>query len=258
MPGDTVDTNHRDHVGPHWQSAALIMIDLQRDFLGGGASPIAGTSEIVPAAAALAAAFRRAQRPIVHVIRFYEPGSSDVDLPRRAMVEAGARIVVPGSAGAQIPDEVLPGPVDLDPELLLSGVPQSIGPEEVVIFKPRWSALHRTGLETWLRDHGCDTVVVAGCNLPNCPRATLFDASERDFRCVLATDAVSQVSPERVGDLAARAILRFFGNSSPKSICTKVAKISASTVPMATPTAVGTPVTPSRSPKACPISGSAT
>jgi nicotinamidase-related amidase len=46
-----------------------------------------------------------------------------------------------------------------------------------------------------------DTVVVAGCNLPNCPRATLFDASNRDFRTVLVTDAVSQASPERLADV---------------------------------------------------------
>lgn len=45
------------------------------------------------------------------------------------------------------------------------------------------------------------TVVVAGCNLPNCPRATLFDASERDFRTVLVADAVSQASDERMADL---------------------------------------------------------
>jgi nicotinamidase-related amidase len=44
--------------------------------------------------------------------------------------------------------------------------------------------------------------VVAGCNLPNCPRATLFEASERDFRTVIVSDAVSQASPERLADLA--------------------------------------------------------
>jgi len=36
-----------------------------------------------------------------------------------------------------------------------------------------------------------NTVVIAGCNFPNCPRATVYEASERDFRIVLVTDAVS-------------------------------------------------------------------
>jgi len=45
--------------------------------------------------------------------------------------------------------------------------------------------------------------VVAGCDLPNCPRATLFEAGMRDLRTVLVTDAVSRTSDERIADLAA-------------------------------------------------------
>ena len=52
-----------------------------------------------------------------------------------------------------------------------------------------------------LRTARVDTVVVAGCNLPNCPRATLFDASERDYRTVLVADATSQVTAGRLADL---------------------------------------------------------
>jgi nicotinamidase-related amidase len=70
------------------------------------------------------------------------------------------------------------------------------------LFKPRWSAFHRTPLEAWLRARDVTTVVVAGCNLPNCPRASLFDASERDFRTVLVKDAVSQATDERLEDLS--------------------------------------------------------
>lgn len=192
-----------DYTAPHWDRAALVVIDLQRDFLDDGAVPVAGTSAVVPAAARLVAAFRAAGRPVAHVVRLYEPGGSDVDLPRRAAVERGARIVAPGSTGAQVAAGVLPPGVLLDDAALLAGRLQSVGDREVVLFKPRWSAFHRTPLEPWLRDLGADTVVVAGCNLPNCPRATLFDASERDLRAVLVTDAVSRVTPERVADLEA-------------------------------------------------------
>jgi len=44
--------------------------------------------------------------------------------------------------------------------------------------------------------------VVAGCNLPNCPRATLFEASSHDYRAVLVPDATSQVTAARLDDLA--------------------------------------------------------
>ena len=50
-----------------------------------------------------------------------------------------------------------------------------------------WDAFYGTQLETHLRVHEIRTLVVFGCNLPNCPRATLFGASSRDFCTVLVT-----------------------------------------------------------------------
>lgn len=196
-----------NYTSPRWGSAALVVIDLQRDFLDDGRSAIPGTSAVVGRVAQLAEAFRRAGRPIVHVVRLYEPGGSDVDLVRRDLVEGGAEVVVPGTEGSQIAGGVLPDGFLLDAELLLAGEPQHVGEREVILFKPRWSAFYRTELENWLRNEGCDTVVVAGCNLPNCPRATLVDASARDFRTVLVEDAVSQVTEERVADLAAIGVV---------------------------------------------------
>jgi nicotinamidase-related amidase len=111
-------------------------------------------------------------------------------------------VAAPYARGANIPESLLPlEGVQLDFESLLAGQIQSIGANEVVIYKPRWSAFYRSDLDRHLRDLGVTTVVVAGCNLPNCPRATLFDASERDYRAVLVTDATSQVTPERLSDL---------------------------------------------------------
>jgi nicotinamidase-related amidase len=47
-----------------------------------------------------------------------------------------------------------------------------------------------------------DTLIFAGCNLPNCPRASVVEAHERDFRVVLATDAVSQASDQGFREIA--------------------------------------------------------
>ena len=33
----------------------------------------------------------------------------------------------------------------------------------------------------------------AGCNFPNCPRTSIYEASERDYRVVLVEDAVSGI-----------------------------------------------------------------
>jgi nicotinamidase-related amidase len=193
--------NTPDYTAPDWVHSALVIIDMQLDFMDGGASPIPGTTEALEPMAEAASAFRSAGKPIVHVVRLYEPGGTDVDLPRRALVEGGAKIVAPGSSGSQIPAQLLEESTTLDTATLLDGHPQVLGDDEIVLFKPRWSAFHRTPLDAWLRARDVTTVVVAGCNLPNCPRASLFDASERDFRTVLVTDAVSQATDERLEDL---------------------------------------------------------
>ena len=49
----------------------------------------------------------------------------------------------------------------------------------------------QTPLEDHLKHLGITTTVFAGCNFPNCPRASIYEASERDFRVVLVSDAVS-------------------------------------------------------------------
>ena len=192
-----------EYLAPDWPNAALVVIDVQHDFVD-GAAPIPGTAERIPSIAAAVEHFRRAGRPIFHIVRSYRPGSADVDLIRREAIEAGAQVVAPGTPGAEIPAALLPAgwPVTLDWIPLRRGSSQQIGDDEFVLFKPRWSAFYRTSLDDLPRERGVTTVVVAGCNLPNCPRATLFDASERDYRTVLVTDATSQTTPERLADLS--------------------------------------------------------
>jgi nicotinamidase-related amidase len=102
------------------------------------------------------------------------------------------RVLVAGDRGSELAEELLPQPdVDLNPELLLAGGIQSLGPNEVAIYKPRWGAFYRTPLEAHLRDLSVSTLVFSGCNFPNCPRTSVYEASERDFRVVVVEDAIS-------------------------------------------------------------------
>src|SRR5207247_853290 len=75
--------------------------------------------------------------------------------------------------------------------LLLAGGIQHVGPGEVIIYKPRWGAFFQTPLEAHLRALRVSTLAFCGCNFPNCPRASVYEASERDFRLLLVLDAVS-------------------------------------------------------------------
>lgn len=180
------------HTSPDFSSSALITIDTQRDTLDGQPFEIPGTSARLPTMRSLLEAFRETGRPIVHVVRIYLPDGSNVDLCRRESVAQGRGALLADSPGCQLAAELLPeAGMTLDTALLLSGGLQPIGPDEVVIYKPRWGAFYRTALDKHLRTIGVSTVVITGCNFPNCPRASIYEASERDYRIVLVEDAVS-------------------------------------------------------------------
>src|SRR2546428_208749 len=184
---------HEDpYTAPKFLSAALITIDTQRDVLDGGALEIPGTSAILPQMIVLLGCFRELGAPIVHILRLYRPDGSNADLCRRSMLERGAPVLHPGVDGTQLAEELLPeAGARLDDELLLAGGVQPLGPCEVAIYKPRWGAFYCTPLEEHLRQRKVTTLVFCGCNFPNCPRTSIYEASERDFRIVLATDAIS-------------------------------------------------------------------
>ncbi len=180
------------YTAPNFAAAALITIDTLRDVLDGGPFEISGTSAALGAMRALARAFRGAGRPIVHIVRLYEPDGANVDTCRRQAVQGGMRALNPGTPGSQLAAELLPEPtLTLDADVLLAGDAQRLGPSEVAIYKPRWGAFYDTVLEDHLRERHIDTLVFCGCNFPNCPRTSIYEASERDFRIVLARDALS-------------------------------------------------------------------
>jgi nicotinamidase-related amidase len=181
------------YLAPDKEHAALVIIDTQQDFtLPGAPVEIPGTLAALPPMQRLVRAFRSRGKPIVHVVRLYLPDGSNVDLCRRRAVQAGKVMVAPGTEGAEIMRELKPGAeVRLDADLLLSGRFQAIGPREWIMYKPRWGAFYQTHLEEHLRGLGINTIVLCGCNFPNCPRSTIYEASERDFKIVLVTDAIS-------------------------------------------------------------------
>ena len=183
------------YLTPNPGKSALLTIDVQLDFsLPGAPWEVAGTLDAVPNMRRLLRAFRERGRPVYHIVRLYLPDGSNTDLCRRSLLEEGASIVLPGSDGAELVPELAPaGGPPLDARTLLAGDPQLLSPNEWALYKPRWGAFYGTRLEGILGAAAIDTVVVCGCNFPNCPRATIYEASERDLRIVAAADAISGV-----------------------------------------------------------------
>jgi nicotinamidase-related amidase len=147
-------------------------------------------------------AFRAQRLPIVHVVRLYLADGSNAEPVRRSLVTSQS-VLRPGTPGSELAEELQPpGAPGLDPSVLLSGDLQQLGANEWAMYKPRWGAFYGTRLEAHLRELEVDTVVFAGCNFPNCPRTSLYEASERDFQPVLIRDAVSGVYERGLEEVA--------------------------------------------------------
>jgi nicotinamidase-related amidase len=191
-----------DRVRPIFDSAALITIDVQIDVLDGGPLSFASPAAVMPNLQQIVCAFRAARRPIVHAVRIYRSDGSNVDLCRRTSIESGDRVLLADTAGCELADELKPdASVRLDCAHLLAGGLQMLASGEVVMYKPRWGAFFDTPLVEHLHAVNVSTVVVIGCNYPNCPRTTIYEASERDFRIVAVSDAISRFDARAAQEL---------------------------------------------------------
>lgn len=181
------------YTAPHFETSALITIDTQNDFsLDNAPARIPGTMDIIPNMAGLLDYYRKMNRLIVHVVRLYLPDGSNADLCRRSLLESGKSIVSPGTQGAELVSLLKPdSSVSLEAERLIEGKMQQIGTHEFVMYKPRWGAFYKTQLESFLKTRDINTLVFTGCNFPNCPRTSIYQASERDFRIAIVKDALS-------------------------------------------------------------------
>ena len=191
------------YIEPDGKHSALIIIDVQKDFtLKDAPAEISGTLQVVPKIQRIVNQHRKQKLPIFHVIRLYQQDGSNVDLCRKEIIENGKQMVIVGSNGAELVDEILPSSdIKLDSNLLLSGSLQKVGEREWIMYKPRWSAFYNTLLEKNLRNLDVNTIVVCGCNFRNCPRTTIYEASERDFKIVMIKDATSLLYDKAILEL---------------------------------------------------------
>lgn len=180
---------------PQWERSAVLTIDVQRDFCyRSSACYFEGAAEVIESIGRVVSAYREASLPIIHVVRLYLPDGSNADTCRRERIENGLRMAAPGSEGSQVAEALLPDPsIRLDPLRLMAGEMQQAGPGEWIMYKSRWGAFFKTPLEEHLNRLGVTTTVFTGLNFPNCPRTSIYQAGERDFRVVVISDAVSGV-----------------------------------------------------------------
>jgi len=173
--------------------AALLIIDMQRDFLEpGGFGAALGNdvsrlgAAVGPCRAVLAAA-RRAGMLVVHTREGHRPDLADCPGAKQARMPAGARIGDPGPMG-RILIRGEPGH-DIIPDL----APR---PGEPVLDKPGKGAFFATDLDLMLRTRGIEALLVAGVTTEVCVSTTVREANDRGYRCVVLGDCCASYFPE--------------------------------------------------------------
>lgn len=172
---------------------ALIIIDMQRDFLqSGGFGETLGNdvsllaSAIEPCRALLNLA-RRGGLLVVHTREGHRPDLRDVapsklerGKPSMRIGDAGpmGRILIRGEPGHDIIPELTPLP------------------GEPVIDKPGKGAFYATDLQCILHNARISHLIVCGVTTEVCVHTTVREANDRGYRCLVAADCCGSYFPE--------------------------------------------------------------
>lgn len=175
-------------------SLALMIIDMQRDFLepgGFGAAlgnDVSQLQAIVPALQQLLETFRELGFPVIHTLECHQPDLSDCPPSKQRRGDQD---------GLKIGDE---GPMG---RILIMGEPgNNIIPEltpredEIVIAKPGKGAFFNTPLADILEEMGITHLLFAGVTTEVCVQTTMREANDRGYECLMIEDCTASYFPE--------------------------------------------------------------
>src|ERR1700722_20318450 len=173
--------------------AALVIIDMQRDFLEPGGFGAALGNDVsrlkvaVEPCGSVLAAFRGRGVLVIHTREGHRPALTDAPPHKSERGDPSMRIGAPGPMG-RILVRGEPGH-DIIPELYpIKGEP--------VIDKPGKGAFYQSDLDLMLRNRGIDTLFVCGVTTEVCVNTTVREANHRGFRCIVLSDCCVCYSPE--------------------------------------------------------------
>jgi len=185
---------------------AVVAVDMHRGHLDPAVATLPLAPErcgpVIKRAAALFADLRTRRVPIVHVVTEYRDAAEIAanpfwkaahDDPTKAR-QGILRHNLAGSPGTEI-------------------IPELHDERDVVVrSKKRYSVFAPTDLEFVLRRRlGADTVILAGINTTTCVLCAAFEAMNRDFRVVVAADAVDSMDGEDMHRFALKLIAAAIG-----------------------------------------------
>jgi nicotinamidase-related amidase len=179
--------------------AAVIVVDMQKDFtgrgrfgdqLGLGLEPMDAMAERL---GAFLEAARAAGTPIVHVMSRYDPEYMSAPMHERLHRLGLPRYCLSGTEGIEHHDGFEPR----------EGEP--------VVVKHRFDAFYDTDLDILLRARGIKTLILAGVAVHACVDSTARHAYFHGYYVVLGSDLAGGAPSEAVHQTTLDAIESFFG-----------------------------------------------
>jgi len=174
-------------------ATALLIIDMQRDFVDSGGfgellgNDVAPLREVIAPIERVLAAWRACGLLVIHTREGHRPDLSDCPPAKlaRGKLEIGigdvgplGRVLVRGQQGHDIVDELRP----------LAGEP--------VIDKPGKGSFYATDLASILAYRGICSLIVTGVTTEVCVHTTVREANDRGFECLVLSDCVGSYFPE--------------------------------------------------------------
>jgi nicotinamidase-related amidase len=174
-------------------STALVIIDMQRDFVEPGGfgeslgNEVGLLQAIIPACRSVLAAWREGGGLVVHTREAHAPDLSDCPPAKRnrgnpalRIGDSGpmGRILVAGEPGNQIVAALAPA----------AG--------EVVIDKPGKGAFYATPLHELLQRRGITHLVFMGVTTEVCVQTSMREANDRGYDCLLLEDCTESYFPQ--------------------------------------------------------------
>ena len=182
-----------DYELPSLDRTALLIIDMQRDFLESGGfgealgNDVSQLQQIVPTLKRILDTFRDRGLAVFHTLEGHRPDLSDCPPSKqkrgKSQIKIGdlgkmGRILILGEHGNDIIPELQPLP------------------NEIVIPKPGKGAFYQTNLESWLQKKGITHLIITGVTTEVCVQTTMREANDRGYECLLVEDATASYFPK--------------------------------------------------------------
>ncbi len=172
---------------------ALVIIDMQRDFLepGGFGESLGNDVSLLAAAIGPCRALLERARSlgilVVHTREGHRPDLADAPPAKVERGDPSLRIGAPGPMG-RILVRGEPGHAIID----------ALAPrdDEPVVDKPGKGAFHATDLASILANRDIDALIVCGVTTEVCVHTTVREANDRGYRCLVPGDACASYFPE--------------------------------------------------------------